>query len=429
MTKFVARLFLALVILSALSVAWISHEARSRPIPRNVVFIVLDTTRADALGTYGYKRETTPSLDRFAEQSIVFERAYTHVPWTVPSVASMFTSLTPLGHGIVEWGQPLDDDFVTLAEVYQSQGYQTHGIISHHAFRSAHNLQQGFDVFDRSIIRTHDPQKASTATLVSELGLAALDKLTAAEAPFFLWLHYFDPHNTYMPHEGIDFGQTPRDLYDGEILYQDRALGTFFDGLEARGLAQSTVVVVIGDHGEEFEEHGTHYHSGQLYEESVRIPLLIRFPGFEPGRIKGVIGESDVAPTLLTLMGLPIPPEFEGVAVQEDKRLFPLWFDRRLGPTPGRGVYLETFRLLQRRQGIVRGNWKLIHDLKAKKWLLFNLKHDPGEKQNVFNSSKKIRKSLKKELASYTVRERFLISAEELDEETAEILRALGYVK
>jgi len=340
----------------------------------------------------------------------------------------MFTSQTPIGHGIVEWGQRLDDELVTLAEVYQGQGYQTHGIVSHHAFREAYNLHQGFDEFDLSIIRAHNPAKSSTAPLVSERGLAALDTLTESESPFFLWLHYFDAHNDYMPHEGIDFGKTPRDVYDGEVLYQDQALGTFFDGLEARGLAETTVVVVIGDHGEEFKEHGMRFHTGQLYEESVRIPLIIRFPGFEPARIDGVIGESDVGPTLLSLMDMPIPPEFEGVAVEEEEQRFQLWFDRRLGPLPRRGVYLETFRW-QQRQGLVRDNWKLIHDLKSEEWLLFNLKSDPAEKENLFDTKKKVRKSLKKELETYTSAERYIQGGEALDEETLEVLRSLGYVE
>lgn len=427
MSRFPISLVLLLLAVGLGAVGWVVVDLRNRPVPQNVVFIVLDTTRADALGPYGYERETTPSLDRFAAESLVFERAYSHVPWTIPSVASMFTAKTPIGHGIVEWGQKLNDELLTLAEVFQSHGYQTHGIVSHHAFREAYNLHQGFDTYDLSIIEANNPSRSSTAPLVSERGLAAVDELATSESPFFLWLHYFDAHNDYMRHEGIDFGRRPRDVYDGEVLYQDQALGSFFDGLEARGLTDDTIVIVISDHGEEFREHGMRYHTGQLYDESVRIPLIMRFPGFAPARISGVIGESDVGPTLLSLMNLPVPEEFRGIAVEERERFIPYWAGRRLGETPNRGVYLETLRW-QNRRGLVRDNWKLIHDLKSKEWLLYDLKEDPGEKVNLYKSKKNIRKSMKKELATHTSQERYVQSAEALDEETVRILRSLGYV-
>ena len=210
--------------------------------PSNVVFIVLDTTRADGLEPYGYERSTSPSLRAFAEQSLVFERAYTHVPWTVPSVASILTSVDPSQHGISDWGQQLMDEFVTLPEVFSEHGYATHGIVSHHALREEFNLHQGFETYDYSIVEANIPHLSSTGPLVTERGLEALDQLAYDERPFFLWLHYFDAHNDYMEHEGIDFGDTPRDLYDGELLYQDRALESLFQGLTERGLDDSTIV-------------------------------------------------------------------------------------------------------------------------------------------------------------------------------------------
>jgi arylsulfatase A-like enzyme len=351
----------------------------------NVVFIVVDTTRADHIGSYGYRRDTTPHIDRLAEKSTVFEQAYSHTPWTMPSVASLFTSLPPRDHGIVKWEQPLALEHLTLAEHLQAHGFLTAGFVSHLIFFPEYRFNQGFEHYDVSVLREGDPVELTTSREISDLAIRWLRE--EAHDPFFLWLHYFDPHGVYLQHEPYVWGDQAIDRYDSEIRHTDEQIGRVLSSLETLGMADDTIVVVVADHGEEFGDHGGIRHSKTLYDEVVRIPLVIYVPGFSPRRIDTIVSESDVAPTLCRLLGLPVPASFAG---------------RR---------------------------WKLVIDRETGARMLFDLARDPGEKRNMTAERADVVARLERAIAEHYAQGRTQVDEHELSEPLREQLEALGYLK
>jgi len=279
----------------------VSQESADRP---NVLFVVVDTLRWDHVGCYGAARKTTPFVDDYAAGATRFDRAYSVAPWTMPSVASMFTGLYPSRHGANSFGLGLTDEVDTLAEILQREGYATQGVISHTAIGARNNFQQGFDVYLESEARGHD--HLSTDGVTGQ-AIGKLEGLAAGEAPFFLFVHYFDPHYNYKRHPEYGFaadaagrldGEQPmrellrmapdmtpdesqflRDLYDEEVRFTDAGIGRLLERLQVLGLDEDTIVILTADHGEEFLDHGDLGHTGSLYEELVRVPLILRGPG------------------------------------------------------------------------------------------------------------------------------------------------------
>jgi len=339
------------------------------PQPMNVLFIIIDTLRTDHVGSYGYERDTTPNLDLLELESARFERAYSHSPWTMPSIASIWTSQDPKQHGLAVWRDVLGEQHVTLAEVLQENGYRTEAVVSHDIIVAKYGFGQGFDVYDSSALRLGKSLQIKSSEHVTDCGIEALDR--AGDEPFFLAMHYFDPHKRYLQHEEFRFGRFKMDRYDAEIAYTDHHIGRLLDHLTLAGKADDTIVVVIADHGEEFKDHGGRLHGWKLYDEVVWIPLLIKVPGFEPQLVDTVVTESDVAPTLLQLLDIPIPPSFHGqpFAVEEDH--FVVRDDRT--------VYLETYFMGEVcKRGVLHDDHKLIHDCNNDHWSMFDMVRDPG---------------------------------------------------
>jgi len=311
---------------------------RDQPVHANVIFIVVDTLRADHVGAYGYERDTTPHIDALARESLLFERAYAAAPWTKPSVASMMTGLHAGTHTAIRMESKLPGEAVTLAERFVLSGYATGGVVSHHILGKAFGFSQGFIEYDESEARGH--MHLSTKP-VTRKAMAMLDRFLsdAPERPFFLFVHYFDPHFVYLRHEGYGFaGARPerikwkkgikglrnlapppseeetrylRDSYDEEIRFTDEGIGELLDGLRERGLYDDTIVVLTADHGEEFFERGWLGHSVSLYDELVHVPLIIRDP-----KTSGVDRATDqpvslvsLAPTLLDLCEIEYEPD------------------------------------------------------------------------------------------------------------------------
>jgi arylsulfatase A-like enzyme len=332
--------------------------------PVNVVFISIDSLRADHVGCYGYGRNTTPVLDTLAAQGAVFENVVAESSWTLPTHVTMLTGSSSLTHGVNGFvGSRMDRNQVTLAGRMQQAGYRTWGIYSGPYLHPVFGLGRGFDGYesvlgdtgldaqdfdlgragaDRTIMaesaRSH---RMVTSDLVSE---KAVEFIRAqAGRPFFLFLHYFDVHYDYIPPEEIwrqfdpDYDGTltgenfrrnseihrdmdRRDLhhilalYDGEIYYTDRAIGKVLDGLDELGLTEDTLVVVTSDHGDEFFEHGSKGHAQTLFDEVLMVPLIMRFPGrIEEGlRIREQVRHLDIAPTLASFAGLEASPADEG---------------------------------------------------------------------------------------------------------------------
>ena len=257
----------------------------------------MDTTRADHIGSFGYERDTTPHLDRLAKQSTLFEQAYSHSPWTMPSMASMFTSLPPRDHGIVRWEQPLPTALITLAEHLQEHGMRTAAFVSHVIFQPEYNYNQGFEHYDDSVLKKGRPVQISSAKEISDLAISWIEE--NSDEPFFTWLHYFDPHSHYFGHPEFDFGSEAIDRYDSEIRYTDEHIGRVLGTLEQLDLWDNTIIIFVADHGEEFLDHGGRRHTKTLYNEVVRIPLTVYVPGFRPARIDTVVTQRP--PLLLPL--------------------------------------------------------------------------------------------------------------------------------
>ncbi|HET8645748.1 MAG TPA: sulfatase, partial [Vicinamibacteria bacterium] len=300
--------------------------------PLAVVFLV-DTLRADHTQPYGYGRDTTPELVRFAAEGVVFEQAISHAAWTKPAVGALFTSLLPGRHRAVQLRDQLDPGLVTLGEMLQAKGFTTGAAISNSVIYSeGTNFEQGFDVYAGLHGAGDRPSKIVEAAGVVDEALRFLDQRRGL--PTFLYVHTMDPHVPYTPPAPFDgkYGPVPTparpytdprsdyrepadrqrliDQYDGEIAYGDREFGRFLRELKARGLYQRALVVFTADHGEEFQEHGQFTHGKSVFDELIHVPLVVKFPqGRHAGRrVARQVQLVDVAPTVLAGLGLPVPP-------------------------------------------------------------------------------------------------------------------------
>lgn len=346
-----------------------SKVAHKPPTPMNIVFITIDTLRADHLGCYGYKRKTSPNIDAFAKKSVLFKSAYTHSPWTLASHASMFTSLDPRDLGIRLWSDPLQEQFETLPEFLKSHGYATYGCISMYGLGEGSGLDQGYDIFNGEISENVDVFNGTTSSLVTDSGIEALNSLK--NDLFFVWLHYYDPHDEYLNHDEYDFGRRKEDNYDEEIAFTDHHIGRLLKHLYKTGLMDRTIVVIVADHGEALGERSAWGHSSTLFEEVMHIPLIIYIPGFTGQMVEPVVAETDIAPTLIRLIGLSVPDFYSGIPISFDENGF--------NPAANRTVMMENYLNDECRQGIYKKPWKLLFECNVKEYSLFNLESDPVE--------------------------------------------------
>jgi arylsulfatase A-like enzyme len=324
-------------------VCWAITGCHLRRQPPSVIWIVVDTLRADHLEWYGYARPTSPSLRSLAAEGSLFTRAYTPAPQTTPAIASMFTGLYPARHGLRSLYQLLHDDNRTAAEIFAGAGYDTAAFVSSFVMvRNFSNLGQGFALYDdfvgeRELFRDNYERKAAaTLELAARWAQERRD-----ERPFFLFVHLIDPHGPYAPPgefagrfrsaEAVEvegaipaYQQIPgvrdlnryRDLYDGEIAYADAALGRFLDVLDDRGLLAGSLVVFTADHGESMGEHGLYFrHGDDVFQENVHVPLIVKPPagfGEVTRRVPDVVSHVDLLPTVLEIAGLPVPAALDG---------------------------------------------------------------------------------------------------------------------
>lgn len=413
---------------------------------RNLVLVSLDTLRPDHLGVYGYERDTSPHLDSLAESGVVFEQAYAHAPYTAPTHHSILTSLYPSVHGVFAHGQVLDPEVPTLPELLQDAGYATAGFVQ----LPGESYRRGFDLYTgMSHYASMRRAERFSANLESiEEWITSLE----AGVPFFLFVHTYAVHLPYTPHdehlERFDPGydgpvsdRVNRDeidrinsgemalsqedldhlvaLYDAEIAGLDADLGRLFDAFDAMGLMEDTVFVLLADHGEEFGEHGLYgLHSHTLYQELIRIPLVVIGPGIPASRrVDGPVRQVDVAPTLLEFAGLEPPEHFLGASLRS------VWDGSE---TDERIVLAE----LPRRRAFIAGGLKYLTDGR-----LYDLVEDPDESDDVgaerpddLFRMQQLAEAWGEELARY----RDLVSRPggvELTDEERRRLRALGYLR
>lgn len=424
------------------------------PPSRNLLLIVVDTLRADRLGAYGNERPVSPEIDALAASGVRFERAYASAPWTQPSVASILTGLVPATHGADRLLRVLPGSAHTLAERLQEAGYGTGAVVSHYLIGPRFGFDQGFETF---VHGTALGEGRFSTPGVTERGGELLGRFAREGRPFFLLLHYFDPHYSYERHPDVGFASSEgvgrlrgdesvealrgldpppeaeearfvRDLYDEEIRFTDAGIGRLLRSLSRLGLDDSTVVVLVSDHGEEFWERGWLGHTRTLHDELVRVPLIIRSPGAEPRAVADPVALVALAPTLLDLLGVP------GTGFQA--RSFAPRVRRGSGAPP-ESIYLETeyFRHgerlagAERKHAVVEGHLKLVEDRVTGARALYDLDADPDELHPLSAANPALEERLRN-LADGYASERLdgAPSPIEPSPEERRMLEALGYV-
>ena len=414
--------------------------------------IVLDTTRYDHLGCYGHARDTSPSIDAFTSDAIRFDRAYATAPWTKPTVASMFTGLYPSRHGVRIMDAALPDQLVTLAEILGERGYATAGVISHVLLDRRHGFAQGFAEYVE-IVDTKDPHEAVSTGRVTDAALEILSSFDTRQ-PFFLFVHYFDPHYNYKRHSEYGFAapnagrlegaETIYDLYDlmpdmtqeeiefieaiydEEIRFMDDGVGRLLGSLEETVGFDDTLILIAADHGEEFMMHGNIGHTITLYEEVMRVPLILRPPGYRAGGtvVEQPVSLVSVVPTVLDLIGV----EFEDLVTQGPSLARVL--DSENPPGRSSVIFCETDEQRHKRAVIV-GRDKLIRDEESGKIELYDIVADPDELEDLSGERPERVTQLLAVLEQsivWAAKGSIAPHAMTLTDEQREQLRSLGYV-
>ncbi|GIK16347.1 MAG: hypothetical protein BroJett003_13110 [Planctomycetota bacterium] len=389
-----------------------------------VLLISLDTTRADHLGCYGHSGGATPNLDALAARGAVFLRCTSSVPLTTPSHASLFTGLYPFEHGVRDNGVfALAEEFTTVAERFSDAGYRTAAFLSATVLNAEFGLDQGFDQYvDMRAAPGRDGRGQGAercGSVTSDLAIEFLKTVT--DEPFFLFVHYFDPHDPYQapaPHsEQFD------DPYVAEIAHVDAQIGRLLAALDELGLDSRTHVVIVADHGEGRGDHGEQTHGAFIYESTMRVPLIIRSPAGEPRRIEAQVRTIDVAPTLLDLAGLDPLDAPHAVSLR------PLIEGGELNLAAYSETFLPRFSYgYSQLRALYMNGWKYVH---APQPELYDLSQDPGEFQNLASAHPNrlagMRSELRRLIASTRPAHRGR-GAQGTSEEVAGQLQALGYL-
>ena len=459
-----SRLTSALILLATASLLLAGCPRTAAPErPRNVIFILVDTLRADHLGAYGYARETSPNLDAFAGKSVFFRDARSQAPCTFPSVNSILTSRYPAAFlGQKDQAMGIPERIPSLAEILRLRGYRTVAVSSSAVVRntpSQHNpsagFGRGFEVFQEECVW-------KAAACVNRGVLPQLQRPQGEgdggdERPLFLYIHYLDPHGPYNPPHGHtlrfakgtpekafirngnpnpigdmlykgapDPGVTPADLqhlidlYDDEIAYFDSQWVHLLRALEEGGWLDDSIIVFASDHGEEFLEHGHIKHCRTVFDNSIRVPLFFHIPGVEARAIEQPVQNLDIVPTLLDYLGLPAT----GLTL-EGESLRPLIEAGTAGDP-------HQYSLSGPYRSVADGRFKLIQDLGGDAFWLFDLQKDPGEKHDVLAAERRTFHRLREALGGWLARTEGQGRADESlrkAREAEEKLRSLGYLE
>ncbi|NUM53762.1 MAG: sulfatase-like hydrolase/transferase [Candidatus Hydrogenedentes bacterium] len=393
--------------------------------------ITLDTTRADRLGSYGYGLARTQAFDALANDGIVCTNAVTTAPITLPAHASIMTGLLPPAHGVRDNGAyTLDADHITLAEVLKQNGYATAAFVSAIVLSRRYNLSQGFDTYDDDLWAEDEPKlfmiRDRPAPRTAERAIHWLnDRVARSDAPFFLWVHFFDPHQPY------ESRYANRHLlptaYDAEIAQADEGIHAIVESLRTANALDSTLIVVTADHGESLGEHGEKTHAIFVYDATVRVPLVLRYPALLPrgARYDGPVSCIDLFPTILSTIGATNVPANQGA------NLLPAL--RGDAPPPQLPQYSES--LLSEVGFGMAPLYAVRHEgkkyIRAPKPELYDLAADPREAANRFivptPESQRLDATLQR-LIDGSVPFRKTAPTNPMDAETLETLRALGYM-
>jgi len=404
----------------------------------NVLLITLDTTRADALGSYGQRRPITPNLDRLAAEGTQFQQCVSSAPSTLPSHSTLFTGRYPFVHGVrSNAGYVLSDENTTLAEVLSAHGYKTYAEIAAPVIGGHTQLGQGFDRFhdldfpdiQRKTIVVRDGEEQRSVEVdereaddITNFGLRFIKE--NRNEKFFLWLHYFDAHQPYSP-PGRFYETSSESAYHGEIQYIDEQINRVLAQIEGLGLRERTLVVVVADHGEAMGEHDEKTHMYFVYDGTIRVPLLFWGATVPKGlKIESLVRTVDIAPTILDMLNLP---PLEGI---QGTSLLPLIKGESLDlDLVGYGESLEPHIIFGTSvlRFVRKGKWKYIHKVEPE---LFDLTADPGELKNLSSAHPEIVERLRAELSALVAEAPEKVSGARtaIDPATAAQLEALGYM-
>lgn len=415
--------------------------------PPNIIVILPDALRADRLSCYGYTGHQTPHIDAFARDAVLYRHTTSQAAWTKPACATILTSLYPSSHHAQRQEDALPDAVTTLAEVLGANGYHTAAFFTNHNLRTEFNFQQGYAEYywlepDASSQILDGQTYYQEAELVNRQVLAWL--ASNQKRPFFLYVHYMDPHRPYFEHPYNGRGEDPRDdkkaedaprlsaLYDGEVRYTDEHVGALLDGLKRLGLYDNSLIIFTSDHGEEFQEHGGWAHCQTLYQEIVNVPLIIRYPrGDRAGTVdEGLARSLDIAPTILDVAGIQPPAATHSVLRMEGVSLcLP-------ANSPARAQWVfseEVFRAGM--LAVLTPQYKLIratpgHDRGRGLVQLYDLIADPGETRNLADQQPAVVAQLGERMdqaLAHAVKMAVTGKEAEMDKELQERLRRLGY--
>lgn len=389
-----------------------------------VILISIDTLRADHLPAYGYSGVETPAIDRLRKDGILYQQAYTPTPLTFPAHSSLLTGLLPAGHGVRDnVGYKLDAGRITsgalpyLPQILKGKGYATGGAISAYVLQGKMGLSTGFDFYEDSVEFKTGTGLGGLQRPGGETLRLSLDWLRSVkDKPFFFFFHIYEPHTPYTPPAAF---ASYASKYDGEIAEADRIVGELLAELDRLDVYDRAIVILLSDHGEGLNDHGEEEHGVLLYKEAIHIPLLLKLPG---GQLAGEEGTrpvqlTDVAPTVLSLLGQETPQTLEGMSLVD-----------LLGPeAPVRKIYSETFyprlhfgwselfSLIDGRHHYIEGPDPELYDLVA----------DSGETTNVLTRERRSYAEMRRALEIY---DRKLAPPAAVDEETRQAMAALGYI-
>jgi choline-sulfatase len=403
--------------------------SRSGPRP-NIVLITLDTTRADHVGAYGDAMARTPVLDRLASEGVLFDRAVSVAPITLPAHVSLLTGRYPFAHGVRNNGNfRLADGVPTLATALHDHGYRTAAFVSAFVLDRRSGLSRGFDEYDDrfdaggALMPDDEIERRGdrTGQLAENWVARQVGNPGADRPPFFVWLHLYDPHDPYTPPAPFaeQFRSHP---YDGEIAFDDAVVGSFVERLKRLGVLSTTMVAVVGDHGESLNEHGEVTHAIFVYESVLRVPMIVWWPGhLGPARVAPPVRGIDLAPTLLDLAGMP------PLAGAQGQSLLPLARGGRHGPA---SAYSESYFPL------FFMNWAPLRAIQDDRWKfidgpapeLYDLATDPHEQSNLAAREPARAAVLRRALDSVSGTGAGAMATAIPDREAIEKLAALGYI-
>jgi arylsulfatase A-like enzyme len=391
-----------------------ARAAADRTLDGNLVIIAVDTLRADRLGAAGYRRKgrsLTPHIDALAERGVYFTRVYAQAPNTPRSFPSLFFSRYP-SH--LKWEKqfhnfsPLLPDNLSLFEVLQAAGWLTTGFSSHFYFVPGRGITQGFDEYDNEgALSLRESNHDSAAPRIVPRVVAKLKQLAADRKKFAMFVHLFEPHSTYMEHPEFPIEGKGlvglEEKYDYEIAFVDEWVGKILDAIEDERLGDDTTVVLLSDHGESFGLHTLggeriYFHGQSLYDEILRVPLIVVSPKLTPHRVDDLVQLVDVAPTLVDGLGLPVPPAFEG------RSLVPALLGRALAPAPAFAELLPAPSWNHDHKAMISadGKTKLIYRISDNLYELYDLAADPTEQKNLADRRSELLAKLKAALVRWT---------------------------